>query len=399
LRARSHPRARGSARGLRGVRLPLRARPRGVDETADRAGSAPRVRGHHHPRGHHRKSRRELEPDPRAARRGRRRRSQAAARPLLRGGRPGGGGRSARPHARFSDRQPGARDRDTAGGGRLCRACPTPRRPDARRAAAGHAGCGHQRGPTADLQGRRSAARRSAPARLERRPLRASHRADLRVASARGAPVLRARSAPRADRARRRRGPPAPGGALRRSRWRGPRVWIGVAITAVTLWLALRDVSFRDLGRDLARANLLLAVGISVPSYLLVVWLRALRWRYLTDAVCPIERGALFRATAVGFLANNVFPLRIGEVVRAWHLARETQAGVAPLFGTIVLERVVDGLAVVAMALVIFGVRRGHGGVLAVGIPLLLVAILPLGGVLLLRFAPERAVALARGLA
>ena len=182
-------------------------------------------------------------------------------------------------------------------------------------------------------------------------------------------------------------------------RWRDPRVWIGVAITAVTLWLELRDVSFRDLGRDLARADLPLVVGISVPSYLLVVWLRALRWRYLTDAVCPIERSALFRATAVGFLANNVFPLRIGEVVRAWHLARETQAGVAPLFGTIVLERVVDGLAVVGMALVIFGVRRGHGGVLAVGVPLLLVAILPLVGVLLLRFAPERAVALARGLA
>jgi glycosyltransferase 2 family protein len=186
---------------------------------------------------------------------------------------------------------------------------------------------------------------------------------------------------------------------LKRSRWRDPRVWIGGAITAVTLWLALRDVSYRDLARDLARADLPLVVGVSVPCYVLVVWLRALRWRYLTDAVCPIERGALFRATAVGFLANNVFPLRIGEVVRAWHLARETQAGVAPLFGTIVLERVVDGLAVVGMALVIFGVRRGHGGVLAVGIPLLVVGVLPLACVLLLRFAPERAVGLARGLA
>ena len=176
-------------------------------------------------------------------------------------------------------------------------------------------------------------------------------------------------------------------------------MWVGGAITAVTLWLALRDVSYGDLARDLARADLPLVVGVSVPSYLLVVWLRALRWRYLTDAVCPIERGPLFRATAVGFLANNVFPLRLGEVVRAWHLARETQTGVAPLFGTIVLERVVDGLAVVGMALLIFGVRRGHGGVLAVGVPLLLVGVLPLAGVLLLRFAPERAVGLARGLA
>lgn len=187
---------------------------------------------------------------------------------------------------------------------------------------------------------------------------------------------------------------------MRRSRWRDPRVWLGMAITAVTVWLALRDVSYGDLARDLARADLPLVIAVSVPSYVLVVWLRALRWRYLTDAVCPIERGPLFRATAVGFLANNVFPLRIGEVVRAWHLARETRAGVAPIFGTIVLERVIDGLVVVGMAMVIFGARGGRGGsVLAVGIPLLLGAILPLGGVLLLRYAPDRAVALARAFA
>ena len=192
----------------------------------------------------------------------------------------------------------------------------------------------------------------------------------------------------------------ASGVVRRRVRWRDPRVWIGLAITAITVWLALRDVSYGQLARDLARADLPLVIAVSVPSYLLTVWLRALRWRYLTDAVCPIDRGPLFRATAVGFLANNVFPLRIGEVVRAWHLARETRTGVAPIFGTIVLERVIDGVMVVGMAMVIFGARGGRGGsVLAVGIPLLLGAVIPLGGVLLLRFAPESAVALARGFA
>jgi hypothetical protein len=59
----------------------------------------------------------------------------------------------------------------------------------------------------------------------------------------------------------------------------------------------------------------------------------------------------------------------------------------------------VDGIVVVAMALVIFGVRGSRGGdVLVVGLPLLVGAGLPLGAVLLMRFAPERAAALARGL-
>lgn len=184
---------------------------------------------------------------------------------------------------------------------------------------------------------------------------------------------------------------------MRRSRWRDPRVWVGIAVTAVTLWLALRGIDPKALARDLAKANLLLVVGISAPAYLLMVWLRAVRWRYLTDAIAPVPNAPLFRATAVGFLANNVFPLRMGELVRAWMLAREQRLGVAPVVGTIVLERVIDGVVVIAMATAIFGVRGSRSGdAFAVGLPLLAGAVLPLGAVVLMRFAPERAAGLAR---
>jgi uncharacterized protein (TIRG00374 family) len=184
---------------------------------------------------------------------------------------------------------------------------------------------------------------------------------------------------------------------VRRSRWRDPWVWIGIAITAVTLWLALRGVDLQALARDLAAANLPLVVGVSVPAYLAMIWLRAVRWRYLTDAVAPVSTAPLFRATAVGFLANNVFPLRMGELVRAWALARDQRLGVAPILGTIVLERVIDGLVVIAMAIAIFGVRGSRSGdAFAVGLPLLAGAVLPLGAVLLMRFAPERAAGIAR---
>jgi uncharacterized protein (TIRG00374 family) len=128
-----------------------------------------------------------------------------------------------------------------------------------------------------------------------------------------------------------------------------------------------------------------------------MLWVRALRWRHLTDAVAPIGRGALFRATSVGALANNVLPLRIGEVVRAYYLARESPASAGALFGTVVLERGIDGLVVLAMALAIFGARgSADAGVLAVGLPLLVAALLPFGGVLWLRIAPEQVVRIAR---
>ena len=188
-----------------------------------------------------------------------------------------------------------------------------------------------------------------------------------------------------------------PGSAPRR-RLRDARLWFGIAITAATLALAARGVDFRTLLRDMSRADLPLLLGLSFPIYLLTLWVRALRWRHLTNAVCEASRGTLFRATSIGALANNVFPLRIGEVVRAFYLARETRAGTAAIFGTVVLERGIDGVAVLAMALLIFGARGGpDAGALAVGIPLLAGAALPLAGVVWLRLAPDQVVRVVRG--
>lgn len=175
------------------------------------------------------------------------------------------------------------------------------------------------------------------------------------------------------------------------------RVALGVGVTAATLALALRGVDFSTLVRDMGRANLPLLIGLSVPLHAATLWVRALRWRHLTEAIAPIGRGATFRATAVGTLANNVFPLRLGEVVRAYYLARETPAGVAPLFGSIVLERGIDGLIVIGLALAIFGARgSADAGALAVGVPLLLAGVLPLGAVVWLRVAPDQVIAVIR---
>jgi uncharacterized protein (TIRG00374 family) len=177
-------------------------------------------------------------------------------------------------------------------------------------------------------------------------------------------------------------------------------VWLGLFVTAVFVWLSLRDVDFAEVGRAIAGADLPLLFGVSVPSYLAMVWLRGRRWRHLTDPIRPIATGALARAVAVGFMANNVFPLRMGEVVRCWYLARETGSSVAALFGTVILERVVDAVCVVVLALLVVALwGGGSDGALARGALLLLpLALLPIVFLVLLRAAPERALALTRAL-
>lgn len=179
-------------------------------------------------------------------------------------------------------------------------------------------------------------------------------------------------------------------------RLKDPRVWLGLAVTAVCLWLALRGVDFREMAGDMAKANWFLLLGVSIPAHILALYLRALRWRHLTDAVQPIGTGPLFRAVSVGFMTNNVLPLRVGEVVRTWYLARETGGSAASLFGTVILERVLDAIMVVALVfgvLAMLGIGREDAIARVAMVGLLPAALAPLAFVVGLRLAPERVIA------
>jgi hypothetical protein len=176
----------------------------------------------------------------------------------------------------------------------------------------------------------------------------------------------------------------------RRLRLRDPRLWLGLAITALTVWLSLRGVSFADLVRDLRAADLGLLALYSIPCYLAALYLRALRWRHLTDAIQPLPLQPLVRATAVGFMVNNLVPLRVGEVVRAWMLSREVGVSGAAVLGTVLLERVIDMVVVGVLAVLVLGTQLER---LALGAPLAVAVVVPVGLVVVLRVAPERVVA------
>jgi uncharacterized protein (TIRG00374 family) len=140
---------------------------------------------------------------------------------------------------------------------------------------------------------------------------------------------------------------------LRLTDW---KIWLGIAVTVVSLGWTLHDIEPRELGRAVANANPWL-IGAMLPFHVVGLWLRAFRWGYLTEAISesPLPRGALFRATAIGFLAVNILPLRIGEFIRPWVLARETGVRTSAALGTVVIERATDFTCVAVMGgLVLF---------------------------------------------
>jgi uncharacterized protein (TIRG00374 family) len=180
----------------------------------------------------------------------------------------------------------------------------------------------------------------------------------------------------------------------RTAAWRDWRVLLGVAITGVAIGFAIRGIPLAQVVEALKGVDLVVLLGLSVPSYLGAVFFRGLRWRHLTNPIAPVDRGLLIRGVTIGFMVNNLVPLRIGEVVRAWYVARESGVSASALFGTVVLERVIDVVAVVLLALgalSFVGAGSANSSFLSRGAILLLpVGLVPLVGLILLRVAPER---------
>jgi uncharacterized protein (TIRG00374 family) len=121
------------------------------------------------------------------------------------------------------------------------------------------------------------------------------------------------------------------------------RVWAGIAIPVAAIAYTLHDVDLRDVASHIADANPWIVLAM-VPLQILGLWVRAVRWRWMSLSLSPepLPMRALFRATALAFMAVNVLPFRLGELARPWLLSRETEVRGAAALGTLVLERAID---------------------------------------------------------
>ncbi len=179
---------------------------------------------------------------------------------------------------------------------------------------------------------------------------------------------------------------------------------IGIAVTVFFLWLALKDVHWREVATHLREANWWL-LGAATLVSTLGMHVRALRWKPLLEPVAP---GISFRpriaGVCIGFAANNVFPARLGEFARAWVLARQARIPVTGAFASLVVERALDGIVLVAfllgtMALPGFPDLAGRAEVQqGVDWMIRIVAVM-LAGALVLVFFPTRTVRLAERVA
>lgn len=129
------------------------------------------------------------------------------------------------------------------------------------------------------------------------------------------------------------------------------RMTIGVVTSAAALFILARGIDMPLLLNALSTMNplyLLPALLSTFVSY----YFRAVRWRLILEPVRALPTPPLFSATIVGYMANNILPARLGELVRAHMLARREGIATSQVLATLVVDRLWDGFTVLLILVV-----------------------------------------------
>lgn len=126
------------------------------------------------------------------------------------------------------------------------------------------------------------------------------------------------------------------------------QTWLGIGISALFLFFAFRSVNLGAVGRSILHANYLwLTLGVVLGAVSIAV--RARRWQVLFTRARGLRFSHTFGVLNVGYLVNDVLPLRAGELVRAYLLGQIEPVSRVETLSTIVVERAIDTLAVIIM--------------------------------------------------
>jgi len=123
-------------------------------------------------------------------------------------------------------------------------------------------------------------------------------------------------------------------------RW---QFWLGVLISAIFLYFALKGLNLGEFWQSVKSANYWWIIpGVAV--FFVGLWVRAWRWHYLLKPVKKIPTKVMFPITCIGYMGNNIYPARAGEVLRAVVLKRREGVPVSASLATVIVERIFDGM-------------------------------------------------------
>ena len=180
---------------------------------------------------------------------------------------------------------------------------------------------------------------------------------------------------------------------------------IGIGISIALLAVFVFTVDVRRMLEALSGANYWFTIP-AVGMYLLSVYFRSMRWTVMLRHLKPVSTMRLYPVVTIGYMVNNLLPMRIGELVRSYYVGEREGINKASALVTVLVERIFDALtllffiAVVALFVPVTGLVESLGD--RFGVPEIVLVLgfsLPFvfafGALVLLALYPERAQAFA----
>src|SRR3972149_1366011 len=127
------------------------------------------------------------------------------------------------------------------------------------------------------------------------------------------------------------------------------KVILGLLISALLIYLSVKDTDFQRVIYGMTK----MGYGYILPFLLITLLMQALRawrWGLILNPLEKIGYLSLFAITSAGFLAITALPARLGELARPYLVARKSAIRMSAAVGTIFVERILDGAAILTIA-------------------------------------------------
>jgi uncharacterized protein (TIRG00374 family) len=127
------------------------------------------------------------------------------------------------------------------------------------------------------------------------------------------------------------------------------RLLVGIAVSAVFVWATVSRVDLAAVGQALSKAAPLGVALVFIFAWL-EIFVRAWRWQFLLSPLGRVSYRQALAYTCVGYFANTLLPMRLGEVARAYLAASALRLPRLATLGSIVVERLTDGITILVLA-------------------------------------------------
>ena len=127
------------------------------------------------------------------------------------------------------------------------------------------------------------------------------------------------------------------------------RLWLGMGVSTFFLVILALSVDLEEITSALEAANYIYVIP-AVGLYFIAVYFRSLRWQFLLASLKSLPVSRVYPVVVIGYMANNLLPARLGELVRSYLLAQREKVSGSSALATIAIERVYDGVALLAFA-------------------------------------------------